>query len=165
VNASRTALPATLLAACLTGFVTCPLLYIAIGALFQFSLAFSVIMLPPFLLGSGFLLWRFLAKPADTKPRILIQILGGLSLLSVAAFLFFISGFTLLTTFERFGLFCTFFLLASACCLPLVIKRDMALKQRLAQLPGSLSSGALGVILLIAVPAMLGFLLKKSAFI
>ncbi len=42
-------------AACILGILVVPYLYIALGALFSFPLAFSLIMLPPLLVGSGFL--------------------------------------------------------------------------------------------------------------
>jgi hypothetical protein len=55
-------LDTTALTACILGLVTCPFPYIAIGALSHF--AFSLTILPPFLIGSGFLLWRYRARPA-----------------------------------------------------------------------------------------------------
>lgn len=60
-------LDTTALTACILGLVTCPFPYIAIGALSHFAFTFSLTILPPFLIGSGFLLWRY--RKLDTQNR------------------------------------------------------------------------------------------------
>lgn len=157
--------PATALAACMLGLVVCPFLYIATGALFNFPPAFSLLMLPPLLVGSGFLLWRFLSKPTERAMSILLLVIEGFSWIAIVAFLILTSRFNLLTGFERFGLFCTFFLLASVCCLPLVLMRQTALEQRLTQLPNGVSISALLVILVLSGLAMIAYLLSTPVFI
>jgi hypothetical protein len=157
--------PAAALAACILGLVICPFLYIAIGALFRFPPAFSLLILPPFLVGSGFLLWRFLSKPTDRAMNILFLLIEGISWIAITVFLILISRFNLQTGFERFGLFCTFFLLTSLCFLPLVLMRKTALEQRLTRLPKSVSISALLVLLALSGLVMIAYLLSTPAFI
>jgi len=153
------------LAACILGLVICPFLYIAIGALFSFSPAFSLLMLPPLLVGSSFLLWRFLSGPTDQATSTMFIVTEGISWIAIVAFVILISRFKLLTAFERFGLFCTFFMLASICCLPLVLIRETALEQRLTQLPNGLSISALLIILMLSGFVIIIYFLSTPVFI
>jgi hypothetical protein len=106
-------------------------------------------MLPPFLLGGGFLLWRYLSRPPDPPVRrIPLLLIEGASWMAVGAFLFFVSGISLMTAFERVGAVCTAFLVASALCLPLVLRRRTTLERRLHRLPGAVT-----ITLLLAVLA------------
>ena len=158
-------IPATALAACMLGLIVSPYFYIAFGALGAFPPAFSFIMLPPLILGSGFLFWRFLAKPNDTKRGILFLVFEGLGWLAVIAFVIFVSRINLLTMFERFGLSCAFFLVASICALPVVAFRKTDLECRLAQIPKSISVGILLLMLLISGLATIAYWLGTPAFI
>ena len=157
--------PAAALAAFILGLVVCPFVYIAVGAPFTFKPAFSLLMLPPVLVGSGFLLWRFLSKPTEHARNIPFLIIEGISWIAIVTFIILTSRFNLLTGLERFGLFCTFFLLASVSCLPLVLMRNTALEQRLRQLPKGVSLSALLIILALSGLAMIGYLLSTPAFI
>ncbi|MCP4119998.1 MAG: hypothetical protein GY737_32300 [Desulfobacteraceae bacterium] len=153
------------LAACMLGLVTSPFIYIAIGAPFHFPPAFSFLIIPPFLVGSGFLLWRFLSKPTDHAMKKIPMLLEGISWMAIAIFIILVSRFNLQTKFERLGLFCTFFLSASLCCLPLVLIRKTALEQRLARLPGRVAISALLIILGLSGLSMISYLLSSPAFI
>lgn len=146
MNCRNPEIPAVGLASCIVGLVVSPYLYIAIGALFQFPPAFSFVALPPLLFGSGFLLRRFLAKPTGRAMSLITLAIEVVSWTGIVIFLFLISRFNLFTLFERAGLFCTFFLLASVLCLPLISLRNTALKQRLKKLPRGI---ALSVLILV----------------
>jgi hypothetical protein len=147
INYRKLIAPSTMLASCIVGLIISPFIYIGIGALFNFSAAFSLIMLPPLLLASGFLLWRFLNKPRGQGNSMLIFVLEVISWMAIIAFLVFISGYSLLTTFERVGLFCTFFLIATAICLPLMSMRNTSLEQRIKELPKGIVIAALVLVL------------------
>jgi len=153
------------LSACIVGLAICPYLYVVAGALFSFSFLFSLLMLPPLLLSSGFLLWRFLSKPEDQPMRIKSRILEGVSWIMIAVFVVMISDFKLQTNFEKFGLFCTFFLLTSICCLPLVMMRETALKKRLTQISNGLSKNVFILIWILSVLMMIIYFLNAPDFI
>jgi hypothetical protein len=152
-------LVATALTACILGLVTCPLPYVVIGALLQASLAFSIVELPPFLIGSGFLLWRYLARPPLAAGGIPLLVAEILSWDGLAVFLFDISGFSLMTTAERIGLASMFFLLTSLLCLPLVIWRETALEAWIERLPRAMSAAALVIVLVATGIAIAAFFL------
>jgi hypothetical protein len=152
-------LTATALTACILGLVTCPFPYIAVGALSRFPPAFSVIVLPPFLVGSGFLLWRYLAQPPIAASGIPLLVAEILSWGAAAVFLFYISGFTLLETVHRVGLASLLFLLTSLLCLPLVIWRETALEARIGRLPRAMSLVALVIVLAAAGIAIAAYFL------
>src|SRR5688572_30321869 len=88
------------LASCILGLVVSPYVYVAFGAQRQFPLAFSLITLPPLLLGSGFLFWRFLSRPTPGTTSKALLAVEGVCLLIVVIFLVLISRFSLFTTFE-----------------------------------------------------------------
>lgn len=140
-------IPAVGLASCVIGLIVSPYLYIASGALFQFPPVFSLAALPPLLFGSGFLLWRFFAKPTERGMSLIAIAIEAISWTAIVIFLILISRFSLFTAFERAGLFCTFFLLASVLCLPLLSLRNTALKQRLKKLPGGVAIAVLILVL------------------
>ena len=152
--------------ACLLGLVVCPYGFIAVGALSSYPALFSVVMLPPFLLGSGFLLWRYLSRPSPAPGRRrFLLVFEGLSWLAVGVFLFFISNFTLLTDLERFGAVCTDFLAASALFLAVVLLRSTALEQRLGRLPRAVVLIFLILLLVAAVPASVRYLVTPPKFL
>ncbi|CAM3741768.1 hypothetical protein ACAN107058_15420 [Paracidovorax anthurii] len=139
--------PPALACACfLLGLVLTPFAYIAIGALGGFSGAFSAIALPLLLAGGGFLLARFLRRSTPAAPRRGMALAEAAGWLPVGAFLFFVSNFTLLTTFERIGLFCTLFLACSLVSLPVLLLRRPALLARAQAWPAPRAwAGALAV--------------------
>ncbi len=158
------------LAACVLGLALCPLPYIAAGALFRFPPLFSLVMLPPWLLGSGLLLGRYLRKPTEPPPtagtpRAVLFLGEGASWIAIATFAYFLSGFTLMTAAERVGAACTAFLLTSAVCLPLALARRTALEQRLAALPSTAAAVLLLLILAASGAAAVNHLLTPPAFI
>jgi hypothetical protein len=158
-------LAAAMLAACTLGLGISPLLYVAIGALSAFPAAFSLALLPPFVAGVAFLLWWYLRKPADRTGSVFQLVAEMASWLAVAVFLFFVSGVNLQTTAERVGLSCVFFLIASACCLPLTLTRETALEARIRRLPMAASVGVLLAVLVVAGVVTAKYLLTPPAFI
>ena len=124
MNTRRTRLTGVTLAAFVLGGLYCPLLFVAIGALSQFSRAFTLAMLPPFLLAAGFLLRRYLWTPAPPRLRSHLAIgIEATSWIVVATFLFFVTDINLMTPFERIGATGAALLVASALWLPVVLVR------------------------------------------
>jgi hypothetical protein len=156
---AKKSVAATVLTACILGLVTCPFLYIAIGAPLQFAPAFSFIVLPPFLIGSGFLLWRYLPRSPTFGTSMPLLVAEVLSWAAIGIFLFLVSGFTLIQTAQRIGLAAMFFLLTSLLCLPLVIWRETALEARIERLPRTVSALALLVLLAAAGSAIAAYFL------
>jgi hypothetical protein len=153
------------LTACILGLATCPWLFIAAGALSQFAPAFSFIMLPPFHIGSGFLLWRYLARPRTAGGGVLLPIAEILSWGAIAVFLFFVSAMSLQRTAERIGSSSTSFLLASLVWLPLVLWHETALEVRIKRLPRGVCESALVILVVVAGIATVRFFLAPSNFI
>lgn len=142
-------LPALGLSACLLGFLLTPFLYIAIGALSAFSSVFSVLAIPPFLLSVCFLLNLLLSKPGESgngSVRLLPELL---SWLIIMAFIFVISGFTLLNIFERVGLFCLMLIVSNVMALAILIPRHATLTMRMQKIPLPIAWGALVLSLVI----------------
>jgi hypothetical protein len=164
IGVRKRALPALGLASCLAGLIASPYGYIAIGALGYFSPAFSLLTLPPLLLATGFLIWRILSKPLDTRTNGALTVIEGIGWMAIVAFLVLISGFSLFTTFERIGLFATIFLLASAISFPLLLLRETALEQRLTKVPRAVSIALLILIVASSGLAMSAFQLIDPAF-
>lgn len=154
-----------MLAACILGLATCPFPFIAIGALSHFALAFSFVVLPPFLIGSGFLLWRYLRRPAATAGSIPVLATEVLSWVAIAVFLFFVSAINLQSTAERIGLSSQFFLLTSCIWLPWVFRRETALEARIKRLPKVASVVVLLVILAAAGSGVTAFFLAPPHLI
>lgn len=153
------------LASCILGLVVTPYVYLAMGAPLHFPLAFSLITLPPLVLSSGFLFWRFLSGPSQSKNGVTRRVLEAVCVLSTVAFLVVISNFSLFTGFERVGIFCASFLGVSACCLPVFLLRPTALEQRLQHLPrGSAMAIVVIVVGLSGVLAMVHLLASPELF-
>lgn len=170
MNMSARRLLIAALAACILGLALCPVPYVAVGALFRFPPLFSLVMVPPWLLGSGWLLWRYLRKPtaspaARTPRAVLVFGLEGASWIAIATFAYFISGFTLMTSAERVGAACTAFLLTAAGCLPLALARRTALERRLAALSSTAAALLLLLILAASGAVAAAYLLTPPAFI
>jgi hypothetical protein len=152
------------LAACIVGLVFSPYLHIATGGLRHFGPEFPLITLPPFLPGSGFLLWRFLSKPGQGAASVALSVLEGVCILIVIAFLLLISNYSFATPFDQLGLACMFLLPTSACCLPLMLARDTVLHERLKRLPRAVSMSALVLIVVLAGLATAVYLSRPPRF-
>jgi hypothetical protein len=123
-------------------------------------------MLPPLLLGSGFLLWRFLSKPTDRATiSVPLLLMEGLSWVAIVAFLFLASGFNLLRGLERFGVGSGFFLVGSVGGVLIVLLRRPASEQRLTRLPKGVAIAALVSLLALAGFAAIATLMTPPAFI
>lgn len=160
------------LEACIAGLIVSPCFYIATGALAQFPPRFGLVTLPPLLLASGFLLWRLLAgptrgapSPAPTAHGLALLALEALSFVAIAMFLVLISGVSLMTRFERLGLFCSVHLLMSAACLPLLLRRDTPLARRLGRPPRGLATAVLLLTLVASGAIAAVYQLQEPVFI
>lgn len=158
-------LPSLGLTSFVLGLIISPFIYIGIGALFQFSFMFSLVFLPPLLLGSGFLFWRHFAKQKRHLTNKSILTFEVLSWIVVVLFLIFISRFNLMTISERAGLFCTFFLFSSVVGFPLVLLHETVFEQQVKQFPGYLIILLFFLILLITSTVMVVYLTAKPSFI
>lgn len=163
--AKKGGIPAIAFAACLLGVIISPWFFIACGALSGFPPVFSFVMLPPLILGSGFLFRRFLSKPENCGTGKLSLVFEAGSWIVIVIFIIFVSGINLMTAFERFGQSCVFFLAASICSLPVVAFRETALEHRLTKIPNAKSVGILLLVLLISVLATIAYLIGTPAFI
>ncbi|MDA8519839.1 hypothetical protein [Acidovorax sp. NCPPB 4044] len=154
------------LASVIVGLLLTPLAYIGIGALGGFAIAFAAISMPLLLLCSLFLFHRYLRRPAaSAHPRRWPQVAEAAAWLLVVFFLAIVSGFTLLTTAERFGLFCTLALVASLVALPWMALRPSALVARVAQWPAAaVAAGALMSVGVLAGGAVV-YLVTPSRFL
>ncbi len=153
------------LAACILGVALSPFAYIAIGALGGFAPAFSFIALPPLIACTVYLSVRFLSKPprpTSSKRHLFILIV---SWLYIFAFLAVVSGFSLLTTLERVGLFASLFLITTFLSLPVVILRRTALTTQMESLTPATATLLLILILVVTVVAIACYLLSPPAFI
>jgi hypothetical protein len=159
-------LPSAALASCAVGLILCPWVFIASGALSDFSTLASLVLLPPFSLSCGFLLRRYLARPGEAAARpALGRVLEGIGWLVVVAFLYWISQANLLRGLERFGAVCSIFLAGSAAALPLLLLRPTRLEADVARLPQALSLVVLILILGVATLAMIAYLTTAPHFI
>jgi hypothetical protein len=132
VSEGASRVPAVLLAACTMGLVVLPFLYMLAGAPADLPPIFSRF----FLLGSVYLVWRYLSKPAsDGRSSAAVLVPELLSWLAVAVFLWIASGINLLRGFERLGAACMFFLIASVICLPVMAFRRTQLESRWTRVP------------------------------
>lgn len=135
-------MPVRVLSSFIMGLALAPLGYIAIGALGGFSAAFAMLSLPLLLGSMLFLLFRLLPAASGPKPGgrwlVGLEVLGWLL---TGLFLLVVSGFTLLTTWERIGLFCVVLLAASVLAAPVVWWRPCALVARVGQWPPKLVLG------------------------
>jgi hypothetical protein len=145
--------------------VLCPFAYVAMGALSGFAPAFSFIALPPLVVSAGFLLYGFLARP-PSRPTTALRASGEvISWFLIGAFLVVVSGFTLVTRFERVGLASTLFLGAALVAFPAVLLRPTSLEERLRRLPTGVALLLLLAILAAAGAAMVLYLLRPPAFL
>lgn len=114
-------LAAIWVSACIVGAILSPLGYIAIGALAAFAPLFSVVMLPPLAIATGWLLYRNLfGKLPHCQLGRWHHAANCLAWGMTALFLSFISGFSLFKPLERFGILGTIYLAAVTAALPLV---------------------------------------------
>ena len=134
------------LTACVLGLACCPLFFVLTDARSAFPPVFFMAMMPPYLVGSGFLLWRYLVRPRAEGNPILLVVGEVLGWVAVGVFLVTISDFNLQSTSERFGLTSVFFLVASTCALPIALLRETVLEARFARLCPPL---VIGVVLLL----------------
>lgn len=137
-EANRVRLTCAGLEAFVTGLLLSPFAYILIGALGGFAPAFSYLALPLLLAGECYLLYRYFSKPGRSVSGILSISAEIISWILIATFLVIISNFTLLTTFERIGLFSVLLFVTTLFSLPMALTRQTALRARLQQLPESL---------------------------
>ena len=156
---------AATLSACVLGLAVSPFFYVASGALSGFSPVFSMVALPPLVVGDGFLLLSLLRRPLAKRMSILQLAAESIGWLVVAAFLMLVSGVNLQTPMERAGLSCSYFLLSSVLCLPLTFLRDTTIGQRLRRLPRSVSIGVLVLVLLLSGAIVLAYVITPPAFI
>jgi hypothetical protein len=127
---------AIVLSSLIIGLLVSPLGYIAIGALGGFSIAFSILSLPLLTASILFLIFRFIPKaPSIKNHQKWLLGLEGVSWLLVGLFLFFVSGFTLITTWEQIGLFCIIWAAASLLATPFTCLRSSALLTRVMNWP------------------------------
>jgi hypothetical protein len=159
-------IPAAGLSACLVGLALSPLGFIAIGALSDFSPAFSGLVLPPLLLSVVFLLRRFLARPRQipSSPS-WAWLLEAASWIIIVGVLYVISAAHLMRGLERLGGVCTAFLTAAGICLPILLLRRSAIEARLARLPQNVAIILLIVVVGISGWAMIAYLAAPPAFI
>jgi hypothetical protein len=177
---NRSSLPAAGLAACVLGAVLFPLIFVALFGGVDILLRrsgglppeFWLATLPPLLIGIGYLLYRFLRKPrerasGDTRlsAKIARWLMVVLSWFVIAVFVVIISKYPLNATFEQVGISLTFFLLASLLSLPVVLIRKTALQQRLMQLPNSIVTAALALVVSVSTVIAVVYLMTPATFI
>ena len=160
-------LPASALSAFGLGVVASPLPFILRGALGQFSPAFSLVTLPPFVAAGAFLLWRNLAASAPAPPRhpSLLAMFEVVSWIVVAAFIALLSGINLLTPFERVGAVCVSISITATLFPPIVLLRRTMLERRLARLPAAATTGAALILWLAMASLAIAYLRTPSSFI
>lgn len=143
---NRAALPAALLAAFVLGLVLCSFIYAVIAQRQGFGAAFYFAVLPPLLIGNGYLLFRLLGRPQEPASRGVWLIAETLSWFVIAAFIAFVSYFVMDTLTEGIAALFVFNLLASLFSLPVVLLRKTALQQRLMKLPHRVTMLALALV-------------------
>jgi hypothetical protein len=153
------------LTACLLGLVLCGFPYLVVGRR-DFSPSVYYLALPPFLLATGFLLWRYLAKPGAPPARPVPLLLAeAVSWIAIARFVVFVSAINLLVGIGRVGFVCQWFLLGAVISLPVVIRRRTSLEERLAAWPRPLAIAALLLILSLATAAVIADVLTPTKFL
>jgi|GEM_PF-6680875 hypothetical protein len=125
------------LSSLIMGLQLTPLVYIGIGALGRFAAAFALISLPLLLACGLFLFYLYLRTGICTSLKRWLRAAGAVAWLLLAFFLVIASGFTLLTTAERIGLFCTLALVMSLVAAPWMALRPSARATRVARLPST----------------------------
>lgn len=134
------------------GLLLTPLAYIAIGGLGGFSTEFSLISLPLLAFSILFLLFRFFGKKTPDKSFNLRHAIEVICWLLIIAFLFFVSNFTLLTAFERIGLFTALFIACAIISIPILAILQSALVKRVEAWP---RAWTVAVQLAIGIPAII----------
>lgn len=142
-----------------------PYFIIAMAALSHFPPVFGFAVLPVLVAGSIFLCWRLLLVASDRTETALMLLAKCVSLAATLIFFVLVSGFNLLTEFERFGLACIIFVDASILILPLALIRQSTLELLLNRLPGKMSISALTVIFVLSGFAAIAYLVSQSTFI
>jgi hypothetical protein len=154
------------LSSSIMGLLLAPLVYIGIGSLSGFAVAFSLISLPLLLPSCAFLLYSYLRRPANLNaPRRWLPVAESITWLVVALFLVLVSGFTLLTTTERIGLFFTLALAASLTAAPCMAFRPTSLAARISQWPVSWVVASAGACAMALVGGTVAYLLTPSRFL
>lgn len=159
-------IPAVVLSSLALGLVTCPLSFVLMGALRQYSRVFGAVMVPSFLLSAAFLLKTYVGKASDSTPsRIPLLLLEIPSWLVVVAFNFFVSRIGLVTPFEQAGALAVSLLITSAVWTPLVFYRRLQLERRFSRL--SLGTGTAAALLIIVSLSLLAvaYLCTPARFI
>lgn len=153
------------LAAWTIGLVLCPAAYVAIGVYADFAPAFALLTAPSVLLSMGYLLVRYLSRPATASTAAWHVAAEVLSWLLVMAFLVIVSGFALHTRFERVALTSTLHLAATLLlALPVVVARgDMLLVQRLSRLPARASQLILFLVSVLVLAGAAAYWLRPTA--
>lgn len=152
------------LSACVLGLVLCPFGFVVAGALGGFSPMLTVVVVPPLVVAAGFLLYRFLARPRDTRLTALHIVLESVCWLVLAAFVVIVSGFNLLRPVERLGLTSGFLLLAIVLCLPLAFLRASDLRQRVSRLAPGVAGGFVVILVAGAAFAAAAYFNTPAAF-
>ena len=152
----RRRLTTALLAAFVLGLLATPILFVVTGALQGFSVASSVVSLPPLVAGIGFLLWRYLGATSERRRSTIVpNVLEILSWVVSGSFLALVSATNLQTPIERLGSSSVFFLGASLCLLPLTFLRRGRLQSRLERIPLGVATATalliMGIALALAV--------------
>jgi hypothetical protein len=154
------------LSSSIMGLLLTPLAYIGIGALGGFAMAFALISLPLLLVCGLFLLYRYLRRPGCSPSlRRWLPAAEAIAWLLVAFFLVIASGFTLLTTAERIGLFCTLTLVMSVVAAPWMALRPSALATRVARWPTTPVAAAAAACTLVLLGGALAYLVMPSRFL
>lgn len=164
MSAPRSSYAQAGLAACCVGLALSPLAYIATGALGGFAPVFSMITLPPLAAALGLLLYRLLGRPRPADSGPVGAVAEGLSWLVVVAFLVLVSGFTLMTPFERVGQTLSYFLTCTVLSVPLILWRPTEAARRTSGLGEATASLVLFGLLAVCGAVALLYLVQPPAF-
>lgn len=153
------------LAAWLIGLLLCPAGYVALGALARFAPALALVIGPPVLLSTAYLLVRCLSGPAAAPAAAWHGVAEAMSWLCVLGFLVVVSGFGLHTRYERMTLTVTLHLGCWLLALPVVVLRGRTrLLDRMARLPQAVALAALAALVMWALACAAAYGLRPAAF-
>lgn len=159
-------MPAAALAACLLGFVWCPLPFLALAARAELQPMASTMLFSIFSLSAGVLLVRLLRKPSETPSfGIAIGIVELASWATLAAILLFISKMHLMRGVERWGTVSLVFMSASVLCFPVVWMRRTAVEQRIKRLPRAMIVSALCIVLAVTSTTIFLYVTTPARFL
>jgi hypothetical protein len=148
----------TLLAACVLGLATAPLLLLLLGGWSEWGGAFGIVASAVVLLACGALVYGYVIRRADAAGRTGGRVVEAASWVAVIAFLIVGSGINLLVGVERAGVVADSFLLLTLLGLPVVILRRTALEGRLAHLPRpAVRIGAMAALVVAGLIALIDF--------